>query len=97
MKNSTRQRSALILKVSDSPFFEEAHLILKENASLTQEGDMVKEAMRIIASCRPSAEKKKSKRPRSPLFYFLCGLFCAPAILLTGCLFLLLLSRCGVL
>ena len=29
MKSNSRQRNALIFKVTDSPFFEEAHLIFK--------------------------------------------------------------------
>ncbi len=95
MKSNSRQRNALIFKVTDSPFFEEAHLIFKEDTAAEQESEMVKEAVRIISSCRPPLQKKKESR-KSALFYFICGIACALITLFAGGLFLLLLRSCGL-
>lgn len=46
MTNST-QKQMIVFKTENSPYFEEAHLILKE--SHMQDDGMVKEACRIIS------------------------------------------------
>ena len=72
-----------------------AGLIFKEDTAAEQESEMVKEAVRIISSCRPPLQKKKESR-KSALFYFICGIACALITLFAGGLFLLLLRSCGL-
>ena len=81
MENKTAKRQALVIRLTDHHYFEEAHLFLKKGCESTEETDMVKEATRIISSCNPAHGREKRKGGNhSPLFYFVCGmittLFC---------------------
>jgi hypothetical protein len=82
MENKTAKREALVVCLKDHPYFEEAHLFLKDGNIPVEESDMVKEATRIIAAYRAEKGAKKQRAHRhSPLFYFVCGM--ASALLCT--------------
>jgi hypothetical protein len=69
MENKTAKREALVVCLKDHPYFEEAHLFLKDGSIPVEESDMVKEATRIIAaySAEKGAKKQRAHR-HSPSF-----------------------------
>jgi hypothetical protein len=65
---NTMQKRILVLKTADSRYFEEAHLILKENPAEQAEDDsMVAEANRILQNARNLRIYPKKRRVPSPL------------------------------
>ncbi|MBQ8399478.1 MAG: hypothetical protein IJX08_05845 [Clostridia bacterium] len=83
MENNSKnlkERKTLILQIQNNPYFEEAHLIFKNDRPTSKDSDMVKEANRIVAQYAQAGtlpRARKEKRTRSPLFYFIAGMLCA--------------------
>lgn len=90
MSNNT-QKKIVVLKTSDSRFFEQAHLILRDHVDYN-EGTMAEEANRIIARAESQRIYKKIKKEPSAFFcrisWFFGGIFTAIGIMvLTSFLF----------
>jgi hypothetical protein len=81
------QKRIVVIKTADSSVFEEAYFVLKKGRE-TSEGDMVREANRIIegvdCSGKPDGEDKRRKRLN--ISFLLCGMGAGALItaLLTG-------------
>jgi len=69
-------RHMVILKNTESPLFEEAYFILRDQANPTDcRGDMVAEANRIIAAnTLPPTRKPKHEKIKHLLFFLLGAL-----------------------
>ncbi len=74
MQKST-QKTIIVLKTEDSQYFEEAHLILREDAS--DRHDMVAEACRIISRAEATriyaSSVKRIHRPLPRMTWFFMG------------------------
>ncbi|MBR6676651.1 MAG: hypothetical protein IKL24_04895 [Clostridia bacterium] len=54
------QKKIIHLRNTESPFFEEAYFVLKEDLSpKPAEDDIIKEAMRIAEKTKPQSKKKR--------------------------------------
>lgn len=88
MKNST-QKQIIVLKTEDSPYFEEAHLILKEGR--VEDDGMVSEACRIISRAQArhiyTPYGRKHRPPASRMTWFFMGV---ATTLVVGCVSALL-------
>ncbi|MBQ8911225.1 MAG: hypothetical protein IJY89_01480 [Clostridia bacterium] len=92
MENRSAKRQALVIRLKDHPYFEEAHMICKDSPREQGENDMVKEATRIIAAYAPKGTEKqgRSSKTHAPLFYFICGMATALLLFVLSALLLLL-------
>lgn len=66
------QRKMIVIRTESSPYFEEAHFLLKRNTESGGEGDILTEANRIIEeSMFPYAKHGKTPRAKKILRNFL--------------------------
>lgn len=86
MENRSAKRQTLVVRLKDNPYFEEAHMILKDDTQKSSELEMVKEATRIIAAYQPPLKKEKrgAQRHHSSLFYFVFGMICSALFMAGG-------------
>ena len=81
MKIKGAQKQLVVVRTSDSPFFDEAYFVLRprEETKKRNHRDILAEANRILQDCAPAQTQRKAKR-RRPFLYFLLGDLCGTAI-----------------
>ena len=79
------ERRMVLIRTPENRCFEEAHLVLRADfyKEVCEEGDILKEANRILEECGYSAEGKRRKRKHrfgKQIGVFLLGALCGTAV-----------------
>ena len=55
------QKNVIMLRLTGSPIYEVAYFVLKNGAREPKQGEMVREANRIVSECDPRPARKGSR------------------------------------